>query len=126
MPVTILIAEDHDAVRRALHEWLKVLIPQCIVIEAASGEEAIALSKARAPQLVLMDIGLPQMNGIEATRRIKATVPKAQVVILTIHEDDAYFADAAAAGVSAYIPKRTMQMELLPTLMALLRNGDAS
>jgi DNA-binding NarL/FixJ family response regulator len=68
-----------------------------------------------------MDIGLTQMNGIEATRHIKAIAPQTQVVMLTIHEDDAYRADASAAGASAYVPKRKMQTELLPALRALLQ-----
>lgn len=120
MEATILVVEDHDGVRRSLRDWLEVAFPGCRVVEAASGEEAIAIAQARSPRLVVMDIVLPQMNGIEATRHIKAAVPTAQVVILTIHEDGAYRADAAAAGASAYVPKRTMQSELLPTLAALL------
>jgi DNA-binding NarL/FixJ family response regulator len=66
------------------------------------------------------------MNGIEATRRIKAAAPTAQVVMLTIHEDEAYRADAAAAGASAYVPKRLMQTELLPALEALLSGQEES
>jgi len=120
MPATILIVEDHDAVRRSLRGWLEVEFPQCRVIEAASGEQAIALIRSESPRLVLMDISLPGMSGIEATRQIKATLPSAQVVMLTIHEGDTYRADATAAGASAYVPKRTMQTELIPTLAALL------
>jgi DNA-binding NarL/FixJ family response regulator len=120
VPATILIVEDHDAVRRSLRDWLEAVFPQYGFIEAASGEEAVAIAQAKSPQAVIMDIALPRMNGIEATRRIKATVPTAQVVILTIHEDKAYRADAAAAGASAYVPKRVMQTKLLPTLAALL------
>jgi DNA-binding NarL/FixJ family response regulator len=120
VPATILIVEDHDAVRRSLRDWLEAVFPQYGFIEATSGEEAVAIAQARSPQAVIMDIVLPRMNGIEATRRIKATVPTAQVVILTIHEDKAYRADAAAAGASAYVPKRVMQTKLLPTLAALL------
>jgi len=120
MPATILIVEDHDAVRRSLRDWLEVEFPQCRVIEAASGEQAIALIKGESPRLVLMDISLPGMSGIEATRQIKATLPSAQIVMLTIHEGDTYRADATAAGASAYVPKRAMQTELIPTLAALL------
>jgi len=120
MEATILIVEDHDIMRRSLRDWLEVAFPQCHVVEAASGEEAVAIARAKSPQLVLMDIGLPQMNGIEATRQIKAAMPAVQVVMLTIYEDDAYRADAAAAGASAYVPKRMMHTELLPTLAALL------
>jgi len=127
MTATILIIEDHEAVRRSLRDWLEVEFPQSRVIEAASGEEAIALTRVESPRLVVMDISLPGMSGIEATRRIKAALPSTQVVMLTIHEDDAHRADATAAGASAYVPKRVMQTELLPTLAALLadeRDGE--
>jgi DNA-binding NarL/FixJ family response regulator len=120
MQATILIVEDHDAMRRSLREWLKTVFSQCRVIEADSGEAAVALAQAELPQLVIMDIGLPRMNGIEATRRIKAAVPFAQVVMLTWHEGKAYRASATAAGASAYVPKWTMRTELLPALSALL------
>jgi DNA-binding NarL/FixJ family response regulator len=90
--------------------------------EAASGEEAIALLRTESPRLVVMDIILPGMNGIEATRQIKATLPSAQIVMLTVHEDDTYRTDATVAGASAYVPKRAMQTELSLTLAALLAN----
>jgi len=122
MTATILIVEDHEAVRRSLRDWLDVEFPQCRVIEAASGEEAIALIQVESPRLVLMDISLPGMSGIEATRQIKAALPSTQVVMLTIHENDTYRADATTAGASAYVPKRVMQTELIPTLAALLAN----
>ena len=122
MSATILIVEDHDAVRRSLRDWLEVKFPRCRVIEATSGEEAIALIQVESPRLVLMDISLPGLSGIEATRQIKAALPSAQIVMLTIHEDDTYRADATTAGASAYVPKRVMQTELIPTLAALLAN----
>ena len=72
MPETILIVEDHDDVRRALRDWLELEFPRCRVIEAASGEEAVALIRIESPCLVVMDIRLPGMNGIETTRQIKS------------------------------------------------------
>jgi two-component system invasion response regulator UvrY len=126
MPTTILIVEDHDAVRGLLREWLETVFPQCQVLSAASGEEAVVMAQANAPRLVVMDIGLPQMSGIEATRCIKVQVPSAQVVMLTIHEDDAYRTDAQAVGASAFVPKRRMQTKLIPTLMALLPDPSVS
>lgn len=123
MPATILIVEDHDDVRKALREWLKLEFPQCRVIEAASGEEAMALVRIESPHLVVMDIRLPGMNGIETTRQIKAALPSAQIVMLTILEGDTYRADATAAGASAYVQKQRMHAELVPKLAALLANG---
>lgn len=126
MPTIVLIVDDHDSVRVSLRAWLETVFPQCHVIEAASGEEAVALAKANLPHLVVMDIGLPNMNGIEATRCIKACVPSAQIVVLTIHEDDLYRADAEVAGASAFVPKRRMRNKLIPTLVALLPATDGS
>jgi DNA-binding NarL/FixJ family response regulator len=120
MSETILIVEDHDAVRVSLRDWLRAVFPRCHVLEAATGEEAVAAIDRQHPPLVVMDIGLPGMNGIETTRRIKAAAPEAQIVILTIHDGEAYRADATAAGASAFVPKSRMQTELVPALMALL------
>ena len=119
MSATILIVEDHDAVRRGLRDWLAGEFPGWRPIEAASGEEAVVLSVIESPHLVLMDI---TMSGIETTRRIKAALPATQVVILTVHEDDHHRADATAAGANAYVAKRVMRTELIPTLAALLDN----
>jgi DNA-binding NarL/FixJ family response regulator len=116
----ILIVEDHDAVRASLRDWLSASFSGCRFLEAKSGEEAVALACAQSPDLILMDIVLPQMNGIEATRRIKAALPQVQVVILTMHENSAYQADAAAAGASAYVLKRTMRTELIPVVAGIL------
>ena len=124
MPATVLIVDDHEAVRWGLREWLEVAFPGCRVIEANSGEEAIVLTTTESPRVVLMDINLPGMNGIEATRRIKAALPTAQVVVLTVHEDNLHRADAMAAGASAYVPKRAMRTELIPALTALLAEGS--
>ena len=123
MPATILIVEDHGDVRKALRDWLETEFRQCRVIEAASGEEAIALCRIESPTLVIMDIRLPGMSGIEATRQIKATLPSAQIVMLTIHTGDIYRADAKAAGASAYVTKQRMHSELVPALAALLGNA---
>ncbi len=125
MPATILIVEDHDKVRRAMRDWLELEFSQCRVIEASSGEEAITLARIESPHLVVMDIRLPGMNGIETTRQIKAALPFAQIVMLTIHTGDIYCADARAAGASAYVTKQRMHSELVPTLAALLANCSA-
>jgi DNA-binding NarL/FixJ family response regulator len=123
VPETILIVDDHDDVRRALRDWLALEFPQCRVIEAANGEEAIALVRTESPRLIVMDIRLPGMNGIEATRQIKASLPSAQIVMLTIHTCDTFRGAARAAGVCAYVTKQAMHAELVPTLAALLANG---
>ena len=89
---------------------------------AAEGRtgSGVAVAQAVSPRVVVMDLGMPGMNGIEATRCIKDAVPASHVVILTIHNSKAYRADAADAGVSAYVPKEEMEITLVPTLRALL------
>jgi CheY-like chemotaxis protein len=121
----ILVVDDHDQVRCLLKEWLEAVFPDFGVVEAKSGEEAVVVAQAQLPKLVIMDIGLPEMDGIRATQLIKQSVPEAKVVILTMHEDDQYQKDAFACGVNVYIPKRLMQSDLLPALQRLLVQGDA-
>ncbi len=124
LPMTdsILIVEDHEKVRRALRKLLEVRFSQYKVIEAGSGEEALQQTLTNAPQLVLMDITLPGMSGIEATRRIRATDASPAVVMFTIHEDDIYRQEADEAGAIAYVTKQSLQSELLPQLDSLLNN----
>lgn len=123
MNPTVLIVEDHEAVRASLRDWLSVVFQHWGLLEAKSGEEAVDLARRHNPDIILMDISLPGMNGIETTRRIKAAVPQAQVVMLTIHEAPEYQADAMAAGASAYIVKRHMHRDLIPVLQRLLSSS---
>jgi len=120
MPETILIVEDQELVRRALRKLLEVVYSRYHVIEATNGEEAVGLTKTEQPHLVIMDITLPGMSGIEATQRIRAAHPTIPVIMLTIHEDQIYREEAEAAGAVAYVPKRAIQSELLPKLAPLL------
>lgn len=120
MPASILIVEDHVKVRQALRNLLEVKYSQYQVIEAGSGEEAILLTQTEPPHLVIMDITLPGINGIETTQRILSTSPTIPVVMFTIHEDEIYRAEAEAAGAIAYVPKHALQSELLPQLNSLL------
>jgi DNA-binding NarL/FixJ family response regulator len=122
----ILIVEDHPAVRESLHAWLAALFPQDIVIAAASGEEAVSIAATISPNVVIMDITLPGMSGIEATRLVKADVPAAHIIMLTIHEEDVYQMDAADAGASAFISKRLMQTLLLPAIRKFLPTNSTT
>jgi NarL family two-component system response regulator LiaR len=116
----ILIVEDHRGVRQSLREWLEISFPRYQLLEAASGEEGVTVAQAMSPCLVIMDIGLPGMNGIEAAQAIKAAAPATRVVMLTMYDDEAHRSDSAAAGVSAYVPKSKVRTELLPVLTRLL------
>jgi two-component system invasion response regulator UvrY len=124
MPVNILIVEDDATVRKLLGQWLSLTFPWCQVLEAATGEEGVRLAQSASPRVVIMDISLPGIGGIDATRHIKASVPGTEVVILTIHEAAAYRKDAALAGASAYVSKRKMRTQLIPVLERML-SGSA-
>jgi len=125
---SILIVEDNGPLRSALREWLATSFPRSPLFEATSGEEAVTVAGREHPDIILMDIGLPGMDGVRATREIKRRHPEARVVVLTIHEDSEYRIQAAAAGASAFVAKRTMRGDLLPVLRMLLAGtpGDAA
>ncbi|MFA4904416.1 MAG: response regulator transcription factor [Desulfobaccales bacterium] len=120
MKQPILIVEDHAGLRKSLREWLELSFARYPLLEAASGEEAIAIAQAASPCLVIMDIGLPGITGIEATESIKKAIPSTKVVMLTIFDDDDYRSHAAAAGAFAYVPKRKIKTELMPVVRRIL------
>lgn len=120
MPATLLIVDDHDLMRQVLREWLGARFPNCHVIEATSGEEAITMAQVSSPHVVVMDVDLPGMSGIQATTRIKAMLPATPVVILSLHDDTVHRAHATLAGANAYVVKGRMASELQLTLTALL------
>ena len=117
---TILIVEDHDELRETLVEWLKSVFSDSTFLVAGSGEKAIELAEAHNPAIVLMDIQLPGINGIEAIRRIKKISPQTQALILSVMNVSAYRDEALAAGACAYINKQNMHTELIPVLTKLL------
>lgn len=120
MPLTFLLIDDHDRMRRGLHDWLKFEFPECDIIEAASGEEGIALLQAQVPHLVLMDVNLPGIDGFQATARLKKIAPAVPVVIITFHNDMTYRNSAIIAGADAFIPKSKLASELQPVMARLL------
>jgi DNA-binding NarL/FixJ family response regulator len=120
----IMVVEDHDAVRHALRDWLALSVPDCRIIESNSGEKAIEVAKTESPEVIIMDISLPKMDGIEATRQIKAILPETKIIILSIHEDASYRNSAALAGACAYIPKRIMKIDLLSTIHACISGRE--
>jgi two-component system response regulator NreC len=112
-PIRLLLVDDQDIVRAGLRSLLERHPQLEIVGEAGGGEEAIALVSQLRPDLVLMDLTMPDMSGAEATRRIKKVAPEVNVLALTIHEDEAYFFEMLNAGASGYIPKRASPEDLL-------------
>ncbi|HPU30055.1 MAG TPA: response regulator transcription factor [Syntrophorhabdaceae bacterium] len=121
----ILIVEDHDSVRESLIQWLNRIFPEFEIMGIKTGEEAINIIKNVMPKIVLMDINLPGINGIETTKIIKIMHPSTKVAILSIYEDEAYKNDAFIAGASKYVPKRLMHTDLIPAIKSLLStNGN--
>ncbi len=94
-----------------------------IVGEAETGSEGVRMAEELRPDVVLMDISMPDMNGIEATRRIKACCPDIAVLALTMHEDDQYFFEMLSAGASGYVPKRAAPNELIGAIHAVSGGG---
>lgn len=117
---TLLVIEDYDILRKILVERLGMAFEGWMILEAKSGEEAVSVALARQPDIILMDIGLAQMKGIEATRRIKAALPSTDIIILSIHDDLIYRAKAEAAGASRYVAKGDMDSRLISTIQELL------
>lgn len=124
MLFSILLVDDHEIVRKALRSWLEVKYPHVRVYEVASGEEAIAFVRSESPSLVLMDITMPGIDGIQATQQIKDISPATQVMMLTIHNDTVYRDYASAAGASAYVAKQAINRDLIPALSRILANAQ--
>ena len=106
-PITILMAEDHAVVRQGLCALLNIDGSFKIVGEARTGREAVALAKTLKPDIILMDIAMPVLNGLEATRQILTDNPAAKVVILSAHTDHAYIERMTTAGVAGFLEKQT-------------------
>jgi DNA-binding NarL/FixJ family response regulator len=117
---TVLIIDDHERFRRTLREWLETELPGVVTFGAATAEEGLVVARQCSPGLVLMDIGLPGLNGIEATRQLLAERPGATVVMVSIHETASYRAAAAAAGAAGYVAKSALVDQLRPLLGRLL------
>ena len=106
-PITILLAEDHAIVRQGLSALLNAAGKFKMVGEARTGREAVELAQSLRPDVILMDIAMPVLNGLEATRQILAANPKARVIILSAHSDDEYVDRTVAAGVAGFLEKQT-------------------
>lgn len=119
----VLIADDHAIVREGLQAILSVQPDIEVVAEATDGEEAVNKARELQPDIVLMDITMPGMNGLEATRRIKQQNPEMRILALTMHEEEDYFYRILEAGASGYFVNGGSFNELLSALRAVWR-GD--
>jgi two-component system response regulator NreC len=123
MATRLLLVDDHTVVRSGLRMLLENEADFEIVGETGSGHGALQLVEQLQPDLVLMDIGLPDLSGIEVTHQIKQRWPNVAIVALTIHEDEEYFFKMLQAGVNGYVPKRAAPEELLTAVRTAIEGG---
>lgn len=123
--IQILLVDDHALFRKGLVGLLKSEEAFEVVGEAEDGVEAVEKAKQLKPDIILMDISMPQMDGIEATRKIREVLPSTKVVILTILEEDERLFDAIKAGANGYVLKKVQPGYLLETLCGVAR-GEAA
>src|SRR5438477_876936 len=105
--ITVLLAEDHMVVREGFRSLLKTETDIEVVGEAQTGRQAVALARKLRPDVVVMDIAMPVLNGMEATRQIRKAVPATKVLMLSAHSDDAYVEQATAYGAVGFLLKQT-------------------
>ena len=119
----ILIADDHAIVRRGIRLLLESQPDMEVVGEASDGRDGLRQAQELNPDVILMDITMPSVGGIEASRLIKARCPKVQILALTMHEDAAYFFQMLQAGASGYVVKGAEPAELLSAIRAVRKHG---
>ena len=116
MSIRIILADDHTIMQAGLRSLLEKEEDIEVVAEAQDGRDAVKLSKELLPHVVIMDISMPHLNGIDATRQLKDEMPEVKVVILTIFDLKAYRDAAMASGANGYVTKGSLFEELLPTI----------
>ena len=117
--IRIVVADDHTILRRGLRLVLERESDLRVIGEASNGREAIEAAERDKPDVIVMDIGMPLLNGIEATRRISADHPKTAVVILSVHSDEAYILRALKAGARGYLLKDSAETDLIQAVRAV-------
>jgi DNA-binding NarL/FixJ family response regulator len=124
--IKVLIADDHKTVHQQVKSLFSAAKNIQVVSDAKTGEEVLQLARELRPDVVLMDIRMPGMNGIETARLLKAEMPKLKIIFLTNYDLDLYREAASASGASGYILKETMFKTLLPAIQAAIRAGNQS
>lgn len=119
----ILVVDDHEVFRRELRALLEAHPGWKVVGEAANGRDAAEMVKQLEPDVVVMDISMPEMNGLEATRSILETAPQTEVLILTMHKSEQMMREAVKAGARGYVLKSDASRDLVRAVEALSRHG---
>jgi DNA-binding NarL/FixJ family response regulator len=119
MPLRILLADDHTIMRNGLRLLLERQSDFVVVGEAENGREAVELAARENPDIVIMDIGMPVLNGIEAAKRISEVQPKTAVVVLSMHSDESYILRALKSGARGYLLKDSAEADLIGAVRAV-------
>lgn len=117
--ISVLLAEDHTIVRKGLRSLLDREISIEVVGEAEDGREAIRKAEELLPDVVVMDIAMPGLNGLEATRRLKKRFPAMKIIILTVHANEEYVLQSLRAGASGYLVKKAAPIDLISAIRAV-------
>jgi two-component system response regulator NreC len=117
--IKLMLVDDHDVIRTGLRSFLETQPGLKVIAEAKNGIEALEQAQKAQPDIVLMDITMPEMDGMEATRQLKSLYPECQVLVLTVHADKQYFMQMLVAGASGYITKQAAADELVSAIQAV-------
>ncbi len=120
--VRILVVDDHEVVRRGIRTLLEAQRGWIVCGEAATGSEALKQAKTLKPDVIVLDISMPELDGVEATRQIRKAVPEAGVLILTMHETDEVLREVLRAGASGYVAKSDAGDDLVAGVKALVKH----
>ena len=118
-PCRIILADDHTLVRQGIKKILEENPDLEVIGEAADGQEAVNLLKKLQPDLVILDIQMPRMNGLEAAKMIRERCPAIKILILTMHKEDEYFRQAREIGVQGFVFKQDVDLVLLSAVKAI-------
>ena len=115
-PTRVMIVEDQHLIRRAFKTMLSLEADLDVVAEAGDGQEAVRLAKLTRPDVILMDLQMPRLGGVAATRQIMADLPQTRIVVLTTFDNDEIVLDAISAGAAAYLLKDAAEADILATI----------
>jgi two-component system response regulator NreC len=120
MSIRILLAEDHAIVRQGLHALLEQA-GMAVIGEAADGQEALRIAREHHPDVAVLDIGMPYLNGLETARRLREALPQTKIVLLTMHTEDPYVLEAMQAGAVGYVLKTQAMLDLVQAIQNVLQ-----